>query len=73
MTEEGLRILLSLVAPDGFPPHICAPSNNALGRASRSSGRPDVKVEDRFTSGLRFAGVIVDDVADLLFLAIDLS
>lgn len=73
VSEEGLRVLLSLVASDSLPPDVCTPSDNALGGASWSGGRSDVEVEDRFTSWLRFTGVVVDDISDLLSLAVDIS
>lgn len=73
MTKEWLRVLLSLVSSDGLPPDVCTPSNNAFSAASWRSCRSDVEVEDRLTCGFRLAGVVVDDVSNLLFLAVDVS
>jgi hypothetical protein len=73
VAKERLRILLSPVAPNGFPPDVCTPSNNSFGGASWSGSRSDIEIKDRFTSGFRLPGVVIDDVSDLLFLAIDLS
>lgn len=51
----------------GAPPHIAAPSHQALHGGSRRVQRgPDIKVKDRLAGGLRGPGVVIDNVADFL-------
>ncbi len=73
MAEEGLRVLLSLVASDGLPPHIAPPSNDALRGTERRRRRSDIEVEDRLTRWLRLPGIVVDNVANLPSLAIHVA
>jgi hypothetical protein len=70
---QGLWILLPFVTPDGLPPHVATPTDDAFRGSQGRSCRPDVEVEDGLTCGLRLAGVVVDYVSDLFPLAVDLT
>jgi len=72
-TEPRLGILLVPVAADGLPPSIGTPANDTLGGTQGRSGRTHIEEEDRVTVGIGLARVIVDDVSNLLPLAVDLS
>lgn len=72
-TEPRLGILLVPVAADGLPPGIGTPANDALGGTQGRGGRTHIEEEDRVTVGIGLARVIVDDVSNLLPLAVDLS
>lgn len=61
------------VAADGLPPGIGTPANDTLGGTQGCSGRTHIEEEDRVTVGIGLARVIVDDVSNLLPLAVDLS
>lgn len=71
--EPRLGVLLPPVAADGLPPHIRAPSDNALGCALRSHGGADIQVEDGLACDLGLTRVVVDNISDLLLLAVDIS
>lgn len=73
VAEEWLRILLSLVSSDSFPPDVRTPSDNTFSAASRCSCRSDIEVEDWFTCRLRLTRVVVNHITNLLFLAVDVS
>lgn len=76
MTEEWLRVLLSYVATDGLPPHVATPADDSLGGSQRRSGGADIEVENRLiviVYLLSLARVVVNDVSNLLLLAIDLA
>lgn len=73
VAKEGLRILFPLVTPYRLPPHVGAPADDALGSAQRRGRGPDIEVEDGLSGRFRLAGVVVDDVADLLLLAVDVA
>ena len=70
MAEERRRVLLTLISPNGLPPDIATPSNNAFSRSLRSSCGSNIKVEDGFACRLVIARVVVDDVSDLSALAV---
>jgi hypothetical protein len=61
------------VATDGLPPGIGTPTDNALSRAQRSSSRTNIKEEDRLAISIRLTRVVVDNVSNLLPLAVDLA
>lgn len=69
----GPALLLPGLKASGTPPDVAAPSDEALRRAGRGGSRAHVEVEDGLAGGLRRTGVVVDDVADLLLLAVDVS
>lgn len=71
--EERLGILLSLVTTDCLPPHVCAPSDNTLSRALRCCCRSNVQHKGGLSISLGLARIVVNDIADLLALSIDLS
>lgn len=73
MAEERLRILLSLVASNCLPPHVSGPSDDSFCRALGSGSRSNIEVEDWFARGLRFAGVVIDNVADFCSFAVDVA
>lgn len=51
----------------GLPPDVAAPPDETLRCAEGRHGRADVEVEHRLVAvGVGLAGVVVDDVADLL-------
>jgi hypothetical protein len=72
-SEPRLRVLLMPIASNGLPPGICAPANNTLSRTQRSSGWTHVKEEDWFAMGIRLAGVVINNISDLLPLTVDFS
>jgi hypothetical protein len=72
-TEPRLGILLVPVAADSLPPGIGTPANDTLGGTQGRGGRTHIEEEDRVTVGIGLARVIVDDVSNLLPLAVDLS
>lgn len=71
--EDGVGALLAVVAADGLPPHVRAPSDDALGRARKGRGGTHVEVEDGLAGGLGLPRVVVDHVAHFLLLAVDLA
>jgi hypothetical protein len=71
--EPRLRVLLMPVAANGLPPSIGTPANDAFGRTQRSGSRTYIQEENRLTIGIRLARVVVDDISNLLPLAVDLS
>lgn len=74
MAEEWLRILFSHVTANGLPPHIAAPSDNAFGGTLRSGRRANIEEEDGLVVILVvLTRVVVDDIANLLLLAVDFS
>lgn len=64
---------LAHLAPRRAPPHVAPPPDEALGGADGRHGGPDVEVEDGLAGELGLARVVVDDVADLLGLAVDVA
>jgi len=72
-SEPRLRALLMLIASNSLPPGICAPANNTLSRTQRSSGRTHIKEEDWLAVGIRLARVVINNISDLLPLAVDFS
>lgn len=71
-----MRILLALIAANGLPPDIAAPSNDALSGTLGRSCRTNIEIEDGLVVFVRlflFARVVVDDVSDFLAFAIHLS
>jgi hypothetical protein len=71
--EPRLGILLVPVAANGLPPGISTPANDTLGGTQGCSGRTHIEEEDRVAVGIGLARIIVDDISDLLPLAIDFS
>lgn len=65
--------LLTRLAALCSPPYIATPAHQPLGGARRCQSWADIEVEDGFTSRLGLPGVVVDDVADLLLLAVDVA
>jgi hypothetical protein len=73
VAEERLGILLTLVAANRLPPHVRTPANHSLCRSERSGSGSHIEVENRLATGLGFTRVVIDNVADLLLLSVDLS
>ena len=55
------------------PPDVAAPADETLSGAGGRHGWADVEVENGFAGGFGRAGIVVDDVADFLCLAVDVS
>lgn len=68
-----IPLRLAHLAPRRAPPHVAPPPDEALGGADGRHGGPDVEVEDGLAGDLGLARVVVDDVADLLGLAVDVA
>lgn len=71
--EPRLRVLLMPVAANGFPPSIGTPADDTLGCAQRSSGRAHIKEEHGLAVGVGLTRVVVNDISNLLLLAVDIS
>lgn len=57
----------------GLPPDVAAPSHHPLNGACRGKGGPDVEEEDGLAGRLWRTAVVVDNVAHLLLLSVDVS
>lgn len=70
---QWLWILFPFISPDGLPPHVATPTDDAFRGSQGRSCRSNVEVEDGLACGLRLAGVVVDYVSNFFSLAVDLT
>lgn len=72
VAEEWLGILFPLVSSNCLPPDICGPTDDSFSSTSGRGGRTDVEIEHGLAAGFGLARIVVNDVANLLLLTVDM-
>lgn len=69
----GQLVLLPHIPSLCPPPDISPPTHSSLNSSGWGECGTNIEVEHGFTSRLGLSGVVIDDIADLLLLAVDVA
>lgn len=71
--EPCLRFLLPSVTANRLPPYISTPSDESLRGTQGRKGWSNIEEENGLSGGIGLARIVIDNVSDLLLLAVDVS